>query len=86
MKDHYESPCSLLLEEAHHITYHQQCINSLVIAVNKYLNGHSSDTISDVVKLRENICNLQNFHIFQTKKPLSLKYRLDAIPYDANQL
>ena len=31
-------------------------------------------------------CHIQNFHIFQTENPRSLKYRLDAIPYHASQL
>ena len=41
----YESPYSLLLEEAHKIALHQRCINSLMIEIYKYLNGHSSDII-----------------------------------------
>ena len=36
----YESPHPLSLEEAHQITFHQQCITSLMIEVYKYLNGH----------------------------------------------
>ena len=40
----------------------------------------------DIFKLRENMCNLQNLHIFQTDNPRSLKYGLNAIPYCASQL
>ena len=29
--------------------------------------------------------NLQNFHIFQTENPRSLKYGVDVIPYRASQ-
>ena len=50
----YESPYALLLEEAHQITFHQRCINSLMIEVYKYLNGYSSDVMNDLFKLREN--------------------------------
>ena len=82
----YESPYPLLLEEAHQITFHQRCINSLMIEVYKYLNGHSPDIMNDIFKLRKNEYNLQNFHIFQTKNPRSLKYVFDAIPYCASQL
>ena len=82
----YESLYPLLLEEAHQITFHQRCINSLMIKVYKYLNGHSPDIMKDISKLRENIYNLRNFHIFQTENPRSLKYGLDAIPYTASQL
>ena len=42
--------------------------------------------MNDNLKLKENMYNLRNFHIFQTENPHSLKYRLDAIPYRANQL
>ena len=39
-----------------------------------------------IFKLRKNVCNLRNFHIFQTENPRSLKYGLDVIPYRASQL
>ena len=42
--------------------------------------------MNDIFKLRENMYNLRNFRIFQTENPLSLKCRLDAIPYRASQL
>ena len=63
-------------------TFHQRYISSLIIEVHKYLNGHSPDIMDDIFKLRENIYNLQNFHIFQTESPGLLKY---AIPYRAGQ-
>ena len=85
LKD-YESPYTSLLEEAHQITFHQRCINSLMIEVYKYLKGHSPDIMNDIFKLRKNEYNLRNFHIFQTENPRSLKYGLDAIPYRASQL
>ena len=76
----------LLLEDAHQVTFHQRCINSLMIQVYKYLNGHSPDIMNDAFKLREYTYNLQNFHIFQTENPRPLKYGLDALPYCASQL
>ena len=79
----YESPQPLLLEQAHHLTFHLRCINSLMIEFYKYLNGHSP--MNDIFKLRENMYNLRNFHIFQPENRL-LKYGLDAIPYRASQL
>ena len=82
----YKSPYPLLLEEAHQITFHQRCINSLMIEVDKYLNGHSPDIMNGIFKLRENMYNLRNFHIFQTENPRSLKYRLGAVSYRASQL
>ena len=63
----YESPYSLLLEVSHQITFHQRCRNSLMIEVYQYLNGHSPEIMNDIFKLRENVYNLRNFHIFQTE-------------------
>ena len=40
----------------------------------------------DIFKLRENMYNLRNFHIFQIENPRSLKYGLDVCPYRASQL
>ena len=85
LKDH-ESTYLLLLEEAHQITFHQRYINSLMIEVFRYLNGHSPVIMNDIFKLRENMYNLWNFHIFQTDNRRSLKYVLDTIPYCASQL
>ena len=42
--------------------------------------------MNDIFKLRENMYNLVNFHIFQIENPRSLKYGLDTIPYGASQL
>ena len=55
-----------------------------MIQVYKYLNGHSPDIINDNFKLRESMYNHQNFHIFKTENPCSLKYGLVAIPYRAS--
>ena len=54
-----------------------------MIEVYKYLNGHSPDMMNDIFKLRKNMYNLQNFHIFQTDNSCSLEYGLDTIPYRA---
>ena len=54
--------------------------------VYKYLNGNSPDIMKDIFKLKENICNLRNFHIFLTENLRSVKYGLDAIPHRAWQL
>ena len=44
------------------------------------------DIVNGIFKLRENMYNFRNFHIFQTEHPRSLKYGVDAIPYRASQL
>ena len=71
----YESPYTLLLEEAYQVVFHQRCINSLTIEVYKYLNGHSPDIVNDIFKYN-----------LQTENLCSLKYGLDTIPYRASQL
>ena len=57
-----------------------------MIEVYNYLNGHSPDMMNDIFKVRENMCNFRNFHIYQIENHRSLKYGLNAIPYRANQL
>ena len=54
----YESPYPLLLDEAHQIIFHQRCINSLMIKVYRYLNGHSPDIMNYIFKSRENMYKL----------------------------
>ena len=61
IRNDYESPYSLLLEEAHQTTFQQRCINSLMIKVYKYLNGHSPDIMNDIFKLRKHKYNLRIF-------------------------
>ena len=63
-----------------------KCINFPTIEVYKYLDGYSPEIINDIFKLRENMYNLANFHIFQIENPRLLKYELDVIPYRASQL
>ena len=54
IRHNYESLYPLLLEEARQIKFHQRCINSLMIEVCKYLDGHSPDIMNDIFKSREN--------------------------------
>ena len=42
--------------------------------------------MNDISKLRENMYNLRNFHIFQIENHRSLKDELDAIPYRTSRL
>ena len=44
------------------------------------------DIMNDIFRLKENMYNFQNFHIFQTENSRSLKCGLDAIPYSDSQL
>ena len=53
-RNDYESLYPLLLEETQQTTVHKRCINSLMIKVYKYLNGHSPGIMNDIFKLREN--------------------------------
>ena len=42
--------------------------------------------MNNISNFKENMHNLQNFHIFQTENTPSMKYGLDAIPYHSSQL
>ena len=42
--------------------------------------------MSDVFKLRENIYNLGNFHIFESQNPRTEKFGLDSIAYRTSLL
>ena len=55
-----------------------------MIEVDKYLNALSPDIMSDIIKLRENIYNLRNFH--ESQNPRTKKFGLDSIAYRASQL
>ena len=68
------------------LTFHQRCVNSLMIEFYNKLNVHSPDIMSDIFKLKENMYNLPNFPTFHTENVHSLKYGLDAVPYRASQL
>ena len=54
--------------------------------VYKYLNDLSPDIMSDIFKLKENTCNLRNFHIFESQNPRTKKFGFDSIAYKANHL
>ena len=55
IRNNYESLYPLSL---HQITFHQRCMNSIMIQVYKYLNGHSPDIMNYIFKLRENTYKL----------------------------
>ena len=48
--NNYEPPLSLLLEEAHQITFNQQYTNSVMIEVCKYLSGYSPNILNNTFK------------------------------------
>ena len=78
------SDFEVLLENTNEKPVHQKCIELLMIEVCKYLNGLFPDIMSDIFKLRENTCNLRNFHIFESKNPRTKKFGLDSIAYRAS--
>ena len=71
-----------VIRESTQVTFHHRCINSLMIEVYKHMKGHSPDIMNDIFMLRENVYDLQNFHIFQTEYPRSLKYALKIVHVD----
>ena len=75
-----------LLNNANQKSVHQKCIKFLMIEVYKYLNGLSPDIMNTVFKLRQNTCNLRNFHVFESQNPRTKKFGVDSIAYRASQL
>ena len=75
----YTSDLKVLFENSNEKPVHQKCIELLIIEVYKYLNGLSTDIMSDIFKLRENTYNLRNFHIFESQNPRTKKFGLDSI-------
>ena len=80
------SDFEVLLENSNEKPVHQKCIELLMIEVYKYLNGLSPDIMKNIFKLKENICNLINFHIFESQNPRTTKFGLDSIAYRASRL
>ena len=64
-------------ENANEKSVHQKCIEFLLIEVFKYLNGLSPDIMKTVFKLRQNTCNLRNFHAFES--PRTKKFGQDSM-------
>ena len=57
-----------------------------MIEVYKYLNGLSLDIINTIFKIRQNVYNLRNLHIFESQKPKTKKTGLDSIASKARHL
>ena len=59
---------------------HRQCIDPLLAEGYKFLSGYSPDVMNNVFHLRQNTCNLQNFHAFATDIPRN-NYLLHSVVY-----
>ena len=73
-------------ENSNEKSVYQKFIELLMTEVYKYLNSLSPDIMSDIFKLRENTCNLRNFHIFESQNPRTKKFGIASIAYRASQL
>ena len=65
----HQSTLDEMLDTLNEKTIHQQCIDRLLIDVEKFLNGYSPDIMNDVFHLRQNTYNPQNVHAFTTDAP-----------------
>ena len=65
----YQSTLDEMLDTLNEKTIHQQCIDRLLIDVDKFLNGYSPDIMNDVFHLRQNTYNPRNVHAFTTDVP-----------------
>ena len=79
----YKDDFQDLLRSSRDISIHQRCINSLLSEVCKYIHDLSPEIVNEVFCTGANIYNTRQFedHI-----PTSNRYRLNSIPYKANQL
>ena len=62
----YVSNFITLLVNANEKSIPQKCIEFLLIEVHKYLNGLSPKIMNDIFKLRKNIYNVRNIHLFES--------------------
>ena len=81
----HQSTLDEMLDTLHEKAIHQQCIDRLLTEVYKFLNSNSPDILNDVFHLRQNTCNLRNFHAFATDVPRN-NCILKSVVYRANQL
>ena len=84
LNDH-RSPLDEMLDTLNKKIIRQQCIDRLLTKVHKFLNRYSPDIMNDVFHLRQNTCNLRNFHAFATDVPRN-NCMLNSVVYRANQL
>ena len=81
----YKGDFQDLLRSSGDISIHQRCINSLLTEVYKYIHGISPEIINEVFSTRGNIYNTRQFNVFETHIHTSNRYRLNSIPFKANQ-
>ena len=86
VQQNYISEFERLLENANEKSAHQKCIEFILIEVYTNLNGLSPDILNTIIKLRQNIYNLRNFHALESQNPRTKTFGLDSIAYRASQL
>ena len=52
----------------------------------KYLNGLSSDIITNVLTVSKHRYNTRHYNLFVTDRPKTDRYGRNSIPYIANQI
>ena len=86
VQQNYISEFERLLENANEKSADQKCIEFILIEVYTNLNGLSPDILNTIIKLRQNIYNLRNFHALESQNPRTKTFGLDSIAYRASQL
>ena len=69
MTNNYKLSYEERLDLTNEISPHQRCLNSLVTAVYKCLNGISPDIINDVLAVSKHQYNTQQYNLFVTERP-----------------
>ena len=78
---YYVSNFITFLVNANEKSTHQKCLDLLIIEIYKYLNGLPPQIMNDIFKLRKNIYNLRNVHLFESLNPRTKRYGLDGNAY-----
>ena len=84
LNDH-QSTLDEMLDTSNEKTIHQQCTDSLLTEVWKFLNGYFPDIMNNVFHIKQNTCSLWNFHPFATDVPRN-NCMLNYVVYGANPL
>ena len=77
----YELPFDRILEDNKQNSIHQKNIESLAIAIYKFLAGLTSPIMSDLFVTKENNCNLRNYQVLKSSHKQTVNFGTEAISY-----
>ena len=75
-----------LLDLTNEISPHQRCLNSLMTALYKCLNGISPDIMNDILAVSKHQYDTRHYNLFMTDRPKADRYGRNSIPYRADEI